>query len=418
MRRFSVAGALRRFRVARAAVCLVAAVALAAAAGAQPGPAKRIVAVGDIHGDYDAFVGVLQRVGLIDAAKAWTGGPAVLVQTGDYTDRGPKVREAMDLLMSLEEQAGKSRGQALVLLGIHEAMQVLGDRRYVTPEIYASFADGESGRRREEAWKALERLSARRRRDLADANLPVPAVYATRERDAWMADHPPGTFEYVEAMGPRGRYGRWIRRRQAVVKVGDTVFLHGGLDSSIPGSLEDISRRVRDEMTAFDRLVQQLISDQFALPFFTLEETLEAARTAVALASGKSTDGGADPQRAGVAPSLPPYAALLDIGSWYLVNPEGPLWFRGYATWTNTEGPDRLAPVLARHGAARVVVGHTVLSTNRITPRFDNRVFLIDTGMLATWFKGGRGSALEIQGSEITAVYDDGRVPLAKESDR
>ena len=68
---------------------------------ASAGPAKlptehteAVVAIGDVHGDFDDFVAILQRVGLIDAQQHWTGGKATLVQVGDLLDRGPKPREA------------------------------------------------------------------------------------------------------------------------------------------------------------------------------------------------------------------------------------------------------------------------------------------------------------------------------------
>src|SRR5438046_2496221 len=56
-------------RVCIILVCLAAAVALW---GAQ-GPAQRIVAIGDIHGDFDALVGILQRTRLIDPTLRWSG---------------------------------------------------------------------------------------------------------------------------------------------------------------------------------------------------------------------------------------------------------------------------------------------------------------------------------------------------------
>jgi hypothetical protein len=59
----------------------------------------------------------------------------------------------------------------------------------------------------------------------------------------------------------------------------------------------------------------------------------------------------------------------------------------------------------------RIIVGHTIPASRLITPRFGNRVFLIDTGMLVAHYSG-RPSALEIDGSRVTAVYLDRRVPL------
>ncbi|HET7216419.1 MAG TPA: hypothetical protein VFJ02_00160, partial [Vicinamibacterales bacterium] len=48
----------------------------------------------------------------------------------------------------------------------------------------------------------------------------------------------------------------------------------------------------------------------------------------------------------------------------------------------------------------------------RIRVRFGNRMFLIDTGMLSSYFKDGRASALELQGDRITAIYPDSREVL------
>src|SRR5262245_39076231 len=67
-------------------------------------PGNRIVAIGDVHGAFDQFVEILQAAGLIDAKRQWSGGNAVLLQTGDVFDRGPKVRDALDLLMRLEDE--------------------------------------------------------------------------------------------------------------------------------------------------------------------------------------------------------------------------------------------------------------------------------------------------------------------------
>jgi hypothetical protein len=86
------------------------------------------------------------------------------------------------------------------------------------------------------------------------------------------------------------------------------------------------------------------------------------------------------------------------------------MWFRGYATWPDTAGP-MVATVLDRLRAARIVVGHTPQVNGTIRPRFDNRLFLIDTGMLAAVYKG-RPSALEIDGTQVRALYPDQEVVL------
>src|SRR5579872_432215 len=71
---------------------------------------ERVVAVGDIHGDYNGFVEVLRMAGVIDPANHWIGGKMHLVQVGDVADRGPDTRKIMDLLMDLEKQATQAGG--------------------------------------------------------------------------------------------------------------------------------------------------------------------------------------------------------------------------------------------------------------------------------------------------------------------
>jgi hypothetical protein len=62
---------------------------------------------------------------------------------------------------------------------------------------------------------------------------------------------------------------------------------------------------------------------------------------------------------------------------------------------------------------SRLVLGHTPQSTWRITPRLGSRIVLIDTGMLTSVYKG-RPSALELAGGQLTAIYEDGQMPIEK----
>ena len=99
-------------------------VVLLLVAGARPVPAaqqpnawpacdlrttERIVAVGDVHGAYDGLVGILRTAGIIDGRARWSGGRAILVQTGDVVDRGPDSRKALDLLRRLEARGHAGR---------------------------------------------------------------------------------------------------------------------------------------------------------------------------------------------------------------------------------------------------------------------------------------------------------------------
>jgi hypothetical protein len=394
----------------RARACLVTlllcgAAWLAGATGAAPQSVPRIVAIGDIHGDATRFKAILERMALVDAGGRWTGGTSVLVQTGDFVDRGTEVRAVVDLLMALEPQAKSAGGRVVVLLGNHEAMNAMADLRYVAPAVLASFVDAKSEGRRESAFKAHARLAERRREALerADPAVAVPPVYQSTSREAWMQAHPPGYLEYVDAFGPDGRYGRWIRRLPAVARVGDTVFVHGGIDPEIGyRTLEHATNRAHTELTYFDRMRVVMARDGISLPFHSFTETIEAGRSELArvAATASPTDPrAAEPHR---------LAEVLRLGTWSIIAANGPLWFRGYATWTDEEGSPLVDRLQQQYGRVRFVVGHTQTEDRRITPRFDNRVFLIDTA-LSSHYEDGRASALEIVGGQYVAVTMDER---------
>jgi hypothetical protein len=95
------------------------------------------------------------------------------------------------------------------------------------------------------------------------------------------------------------------------------------------------------------------------------------------------------------------------------VRVDGPLWFRGYDQWSEEEGAQQASKLLEAYKATHIVVGHTVQKGGRMRPRFGNKVFLIDTGMLSSYYPGGRPSALEICGdAKFVAVYLDQQIVL------
>jgi hypothetical protein len=387
---------------------LAAMLVASAAPTAQP---RRVVAIGDVHGALDAFQSILQASGLTDASGQWAGGTATFVQTGDLTDRGKDVRAVLDLLMALEPKAEQGGGRAIILLGNHEAMNLLGEQRDATPEIYATFADGESEARRERAWTQYEELVAARAKVR-----PNPAEPYTKTKEAWMAEHPPGWLEYREAFSPRGKYGQWLRDRHAAVKVGDTLFMHAGVNPMGPDvDAEAADNKVRQEIARMDRYVERTVAAKMSLPFFTMTELLQVAAGEIRavnalMAAAKET---------GKAPDLNTFdveivkagAEVLDVGSWNVLAENGPMWYRGYASAPEATLRDPVAAMLTKNNVARIVVAHTPSNERRILARLEGNVVLIDTGMLASTYKG-RPSALEIAGNQLTAIYTDGRVPL------
>lgn len=348
-------------------------------------PAARVVAIGDVHGAAEAFGAILARTGLVDAQQRWAGGRTVFVQTGDVTDRGPRTRDVLDLLMALEPQASKAGGKLHMIAGNHEFMNLLGDTRDVTPEIFLTFAD--------------DRSEARREKGFADARRLKIGAPAETDRAAWMAAHPPGFIEYRAAFAPNGRYGKWLRSKPVAMRLDDTIYMHAGIDPQWPAvSIDDINRRARDEMRAWDDAVRWMEQENMILPFSTLREVLTAAEAEYTRLA-KLTEREPQDIRA-----LQAMTAVINVGGMSLVAANGPLWYRGFNAWTDEEGAPQMAALLEKHKARRFVTGHSVQPDGRIRERFNGGLFLIDTGMV---FPKGRASALEIAGGKTRMVYLD-----------
>ena len=344
-------GAILIHRILRSAALTLALIgaALTQSAAAPTPRVPRIVAVGDLHGDYDAWVAVARAAGVIGANNRWSGGKTTLVQLGDITDRGPDSLKIIRSLQQLQAQAPKSGGRVVVVLGNHEAMNLLGDLRYVTPQEFAAFADNKSVARRERIYMA------NRQKLEAAAHAVDPNLKPSQVREQWLAQTPLGWVEQRAAWSPSGELGRWAAANPAAIKIGDTVFVHGGLSAEYAAiGLDEINRRVAAAMASAD---------------------------------------------------LAPTSILND--------PLGPLWYRGLVTRDPKADPDgaaaaavkprppldqELAAVLAASGAKRIVVGHTP-SLKGIIVSNDGALVRIDTGM--SRYYGGPLTYLEILGDRL-----------------
>jgi hypothetical protein len=374
---------------------IVVVLALVLALPAAAGESGRIVAIGDVHGNIDGLTAILQEAGIIGDDLRWAGGTAIYVQMGDLFDRGVHVRETMDLLMRLQDEAKAAGGRVECILGNHETMNLTGFFRDANPEAYASFVDKKSEKRRNKLWSAFKHYLERNGRVVDDAT-----------EEAWMVQHPLGWIEYVDAIGPDGAYGKWLRKRPVAVMIGDILFIHGGIGPAVAGlSVEEINVRAAKEMAIFDRVRRYVVSKGIVPPGSGVEEVSEGVRTILYLAEQEdSTDL--------VRTYADQVRELADLDSWIIMAADGPLWFRGPTRWSEEERGEEMAALLDGVGARIMVVGHTPDREGTIRGRFSNRVFLIDTGMLSSYYEGGRPSALEIDNGIITAIYLDGEREL------
>ena len=323
---------------------------------ATPASAQRIVAVGDLHGDYDVWLDIARNAGLIDAKNHWSGGQATLVQAGDIVDRGADSLKIIRHLRALQKEAAKVGGKVVVLVGNHEAMNMTGDLRYVDPQEMASYADRNSEALRQASWDANSK------RFVAEYKAKHPEMTDAAIRDAWFKSMPLGMLEHDRTWAPGGEIGRWIVTLPAVVKIGDSIFVHGGLSAAYANvPIDQINSRVDAALTARETAQTSIIND-----------------------------------------------------------PLGPLWYRGNITrgsldqenWTvalqsnpalaNTPRPTidaELDAVLAGFGAKRLVVAHTP-NLEGIAISNGGKLVRIDTGN-SRYYKG-QPSWLEIVGDQVT----------------
>ncbi|MFN2327900.1 MAG: metallophosphoesterase [Chromatocurvus sp.] len=303
----------------------------------------RIVALGDIHGDYDNYLRALDEAQVIDRRQRWSAGRTHLVQLGDIPDRGPDTAKIIRHLQKLEQQAIRAGGRVHALVGNHEAMNMIGDLRYVHPGEYSALAS-----RRAQALleNYYERVVAFRREQDA-AYEPTGA-----DREAWFAEHPQGFIEHRRHWHPEGEFGRWVLDHPAVLRINDTLFVHGGLSPALAGlPLETINNRIRDELANAGRGEQPL----------------------------------------------------------FLEREDGPLWYRGLATIEGGADENEVAALLRDYGVTRIVVGHTP-GFGTVIPRFDGRVLLADSGIGSAY--GGYVASVLIEGDTAYTVQEGTRIEL------
>jgi hypothetical protein len=373
-------------------ILAIALVMLLSATGAHAG---RIVAVGDVHGNFDGLTSILQEAGILDENLKWAGGDATYIQLGDLFDRGVDVRPVVDLLMRLGGEAKAAGGRFECILGNHEIMNLSGFYRDASPEIYSTFVDSKSEKRRKKLWSAVKTYRGLTGEPTDDAAM-----------QAWMVEHPLGWAEYAEALEPDGLYGRWLRELPVAIMIDGALFIHGGLSPRVAGmSVAEINDEVASEMKTFDTARRYLVSKSILAPTASVVEVGYAVH---ALLLEAEQEDSTDMVRRH-AEQLKPVAG---IDEWLMMSPDGPLWFRGPTRWDEELQGDEMAALLDGIGADVMVVGHTPDRQGIIRVRFNNRVFLIDTGMLSSYYTGGRPSALEIDDGVFTAIYLDHREVL------
>jgi hypothetical protein len=349
---------------------------------------SRVVAIADIHGAYDAAVAAMKAADVIDDELAWQAGDAHLVIVGDILDRGPDSRAAMDLLMRLEAEAAASGGMVHVLIGNHEAMNLVGDMRYVSASEYAAFAGEETDAERERWFTVFAK-----NRTSGDESAEALATIFKQK-------FPRGYFAHRRAFGTDGKYGKWLLSKPAIVVVNGTAFVHGGLSPMVAEiGLEGVNGKLVGEMADYVAHLETLYAARVLLPTDGFHDhPVLLSRYMPAL------DTGAD-----ILKSVDAVKVLNDSD---LHSLEGPLWYRGNVVCSELIEADKLGGALDAIGANRVVIGHTPTSGRVVLERLDGKVVQIDTGMLNNYY-GGSANVLVIDDSGLSVINEDGKTVAA-----
>ena len=221
---------------------------------------SRIFVMGDIHGQYERMVEMLISGGIVDKDLNWSYGDGHLVFIGDILDRGDGVMEAFWLIYKLEQQAEDHNGKVHLLLGNHEAMILKNDIRYISNKYYN-----------------------------LTSNLDI---------------------NYHELFAENTVIGKWLRTKNVVEKIGNTLFIHAGISPALHSlgySLEEINSGFR-----------HFLNVNKAEDYNNLDR--------------------------------------------FLIGKYGPVWYRGYLKASSGYPPidqDELGKVLKTYSVDQAVVGHT-----------------------------------------------------------
>jgi hypothetical protein len=308
----------------------------------------RVVAIGDVHGDYGNYLKVLEGAGIINARGQWIAGETHLVQLGDVPDRGDDTLKIIAHLKKLAEEARKKGGWVHTLLGNHEAMNTLGDLRYVSAGDFAASASRDATKWRDAYYEKV----------LADMKEREPEKFAALPadfRDTWNASHPLGWVEHQRAWNPKwnpkGEDFEWALQDKVSVQVNDLVFLHGGISGAYcQNTLASLTEMARAALRQSDPATQSVLTDE-----------------------------------------------------------NGPLWYRGLAGVEPVAAPETVQAILEHQGARHIVIGHTP-THGVIWPRYSGRVIQADVGISAA--HGGHVAWLEETKDGLFAGYPSGKVRL------
>ncbi|MBD9469200.1 metallophosphoesterase [Pseudoxanthomonas sp. PXM01] len=145
---------------------------------------SRLLMLSDIEGEFDKFTSLLRAQGVIDDALHWRYGDSHVALVGDFVDRGDDMTAVLWLIYRLQVEADAAGGRVHYVLGNHEHLAMSGRKKY---------------------W-------------------------------------PSGLVAFAQALGDDGDerlfsaqsvLGTWLAEQPVVARVGDHLFVHGGISQDV-----------------------------------------------------------------------------------------------------------------------------------------------------------------------------------------
>jgi hypothetical protein len=264
---------------------------------------KKMLIFSDIEGEFGAMRKFLQANKVIDDQFNWIFGDGHLLLIGDFVDRGKQVTEVLWLIYSLEDKAHAAGGQVHYVLGNHEIMNLSGDLRYLN---------------------------------------------AKYQKSAQLMN-----MSYTSMVGDSTEIGQWLRTKNVAMKVGDMLFIHGGISPQVYNMDIDVSK--------INKLARPFYADSmFAYP---------------------------------------------NVETDILMGDFGPFWYRGF--YRKGEGMAKseleVDSSLMRFRTRRIVTGHTVIA-DTVSMLFNGKLFNTDTPHAK-----GKSEGLLVDGKDLWRVDSEGK---------
>ncbi len=265
-------------------------------------PGKMFI-ISDIDGNFRGFADILKAAGVINENFEWIFGNGHIVLAGDFFDRWINVTECLWLIYKLEDEALRNGGKVHFILGNHEIMNLKEKYKYV--------------------------------------------------RNKYKVNAEELNLEYKKWYAPDTELGKWLRSKNGIEKIGEYLFLHGGISKDFP--------KDKYTLTEINENIRMCIDKNF-----------------------KNGNTSKD----------------IFIGS------QSPLWYRGIVD--TAESREDVEQTLKSFNAKKMILGHTIV--DEIKYLYGGKVIAIDLEhqintangkMYALWFENSNFYVIDNRGNKV-----------------